>query len=443
MVDKIRKSLTNGFLRNVGWQYLGNLTDVGARFIVAVILARALGAYDYGLIAATTAFCVVVSQIVQGRILETVVKFGSDFAANGKNLELRRLVKAAFLFESVNAILTFLVIAAVGLVFDRHFSEEERFGEAVVGRAVAFLFQGCGAVTSIGCLRLIGRVKEYSLANITCAIVNLACMGVMALVFSAGYYSIILAMAVMAAVRSLILARMTFLYLRKLSAGKDYIGDLVGQLKSIEGLKGFFVRNHAIGLVGIPGRDFDVAVLSSVVGLEVVGAYRVAKNLMGTLWMLGDPFLAMVLPEISKKVSEGKKMELRGFLRSLTLLLGLAAVVICVCAYLIFPLVIKWFFGVDFQAAITMFYFMGWALLVWLPFLWIHPLVLACGRPQVSLRAGIAGAVLSCMLYLAMVPRFGANGAALAFAFGHVGSGLIRAAMAYFEPRIREAIALK
>lgn len=80
--------------------------------------------------------------------------------------------------------------------------------------------------------------------------------------------------------------------------------------------------------------------------------------------------------------------------------------------------------GEEFAAGGSVFRWMIWCVLVWMPLLWVNPLLMAAGRANLFFRATLVASATTLLLDLLLIPRFGAHGAAFAYAAGVLASPL-------------------
>ena len=154
----------------------------------------------------------------------------------------------------------------------------------------------------------------------------------------------------------------------------------------------------------------DVWIVQHFSGSAALGLYALAANLAMMLWMLPRALSTVLLPAMAAG-DEGA-----GFTQ--TARLGRLSLVATALLGLPLALTVPWWvtllYGSDFRAASGPFVLL---LIGCVPFTLcvIHAAALAgAGRPAVNLRASLAGLVVTVALDLALIPRYGIEGAAVA-----------------------------
>jgi O-antigen/teichoic acid export membrane protein len=177
----------------------------------------------------------------------------------------------------------------------------------------------------------------------------------------------------------------------------------------------FVLNRYAASLIGIPTKSLDINLLGKFTSLEVVGLYRIAKNFTSAIWQLSDPAFYVIYPELAKLQQKKATPLLKLFIRRITLLCGLAGIVLTAVSVVAVPRVIDTFMGAGFGEAGQLFQLMVWSVLFWMPLLWVNPLLLSAGRPDLSLRATLFGSLATLLLLACLIPLWGGRGAALAY----------------------------
>jgi O-antigen/teichoic acid export membrane protein len=195
-------------------------------------------------------------------------------------------------------------------------------------------------------------------------------------------------------------------------------------------MRGFALSIYGASLAAIPTRDLDVNLLGGFSTAAVIGTYKVARDFMAAIWQVSDPLLFVVYPELAKLWTRREFRTLRGFLRNCVLGLSAAALFLFAIAFLAVPPVITLTLGEQFAEGGSLFRSMAWCLVVWMPLLWVNPLLMAAGRANLFFRATLVASATTLLLDLLLIPNFGATGAAIAYAAGVLASPIAGLALA-------------
>lgn len=409
-------SLPAGFLENVGWQYLATAAVLGFGFLYSVIMAKALGATDFGLLSLATGVATVVFAALDVRLNEAVIRYLTEYLERKDAPLVLAVVKAALLVNVACGLLG----AAVFVLFAGWIASDlvrDPRATSAVWLAAGYVFaQNVASSTSIGVLRVCGAFRTHAVVRT----VNVVLQFGVAVAAWAGGWTVLTAMAWLIGVNVVTNGLLFILAMGELSRHAPL--RTPAPLAALRGrraeMQRFVLANYGLSLSSLPLRDLDITILGAAAPLETVGVYRIAKNFMAAVWQMSDPAFYVVYPEVAKFWSRREFPLLRAFIRRLTLLLAGGAGVLFVAGFVAAPIVIRRVLGVEFNDAGRIFRWMLPSLLVWMPLLWVHPVLCAADEPGRSLRASIAANLLALALYLTLIPPFGAAGAAAAYAAG-------------------------
>ncbi|MDO8689480.1 MAG: oligosaccharide flippase family protein [Dehalococcoidia bacterium] len=155
----------------------------------------------------------------------------------------------------------------------------------------------------------------------------------------------------------------------------------------------------------------DVMLLTPMQGDKATGLYTTAYKFIDGLVIIPSLFTLAVFPILARYADSGGGALLRAYTLSLRALL-LLAMPITVGVALLADHIVVLFFGLDYAKAGA-----ALSILVWfLPFSFINSLtqyvLIAVNQQRFLTRAFIIGAVFNVLANLALIPRFGYNGAA-------------------------------
>jgi O-antigen/teichoic acid export membrane protein len=183
----------------------------------------------------------------------------------------------------------------------------------------------------------------------------------------------------------------------------------------------FGIRGQVGGIVGLLNLRLDFAVLGALAGPAVLGVYAVASKYAELLRLPGLALTWVMYPRIARRGREQVARSIRGLLPraiGLTLTIGL---VLALAAHLLLPAL----YGPEFAGAVVP----AWILIGGLLLQGASGLATAylygIGRPGLNSLALGAGLLLTLALDLALIPRFGAVGAATASAVAYLTADLL------------------
>ena len=199
----------------------------------------------------------------------------------------------------------------------------------------------------------------------------------------------------------------------------------------------FGIRGQVGGIVGLLNLRLDFAVLGALAGPAVLGVYAVASKYAELLRLPGLALTWVMYPRIARRGREEVARSIRGLLPraiGLTFTIGL---VLALGAHLLLPAL----YGPEFAGAVVP----AWILIGGLLLQGASGLATAylygIGRPGLNSLALGAGLLLTLALDLALIPRFGAVGAATASAVAYLTADLllIGLLLRWSRPSVRPA----
>lgn len=420
LLQKFRQGIPPGFFRNVSWQFVANIVTLVMRFVYSLLLGRTLGAAEFGLIASGLGFAGLVFNVMEMRLNETVIRYVSEFWEKGDREKTLAVVKLSLLVDAATGCSALFFLALIAPWAQEYLIRDTR-GLLVIWLCGLSVFLGnIASATATGVLRIFDQFKSYALVQIGGTTVNLvATLGV---IFFMGWgaLGVILVGVLSSFLTSIALVSLAFLTLNRRIPWFQTSAPIKLLRPRLPEIRRFALNNYGASLISIPVSTLDINILAYFTSLQVVGVYKIAKNFMSSLWSLSDAFLFAVYPEFAQLWSRKDFTHMRAFIKRLMLGLGLLGILIYVFSSIMVPTIINRVLGSDFSDAGSMFHFMAWSLLIYMPLLWVPSLLLAAGLSNLILRAGFGSALITSSLYLVFIPLWGGHGAALAYGAGAI-----------------------
>lgn len=187
------------------------------------------------------------------------------------------------------------------------------------------------------------------------------------------------------------------------------------------------VRAIRFGLVGEAGTllqlvvyRLDVLIVTALLGFGALGLYAVAFTLSELLWQVPNAAALVLFPRVASERGDTAALTARLVRLTSALLLVEAA-----AGAFMAPILIPWVFSERFVAAVPAF----WILLPGGVVLGAAKLISAHltgrGRPQQPALATAVAFILTVVLDLALIPRMGINGAAVASTIAYTASATV------------------
>jgi O-antigen/teichoic acid export membrane protein len=416
-LDSLRNYLhfgiPGGFFRNVSWQYVASMWTMGIGFVYALLVGRHLGAAEFGLIALGLGFASMVFEFVELRLHEVTIRYITEFWETGETSLTLAFVKLTLLTNLATAGLALLVIAGLSPYAQDYLIRDSRGSVVLLLSGLSLFFISLAYPTSQGLLRVLALYRSQAVVSICGTTLKLALtLGVM---WGWGWGVMgVMGVAVAASlVTNLSLLGVALWHLNRHIPFRRTPAPLRLLWPRLLEIRRFVLNTYFLSITSIPVRNLDINLLGWFTSLEVVGVYRVAKNFMTAMFTITDPTFIVVYPELAKMWTKRQPAEMKVFIKKLTWMLGILALVLFVSTFLLVPQVIQLVMGKEFAGAGLLFRCMAWGILFWAPVMWANPLLMAAGRPDLTLKASLLGSVIILGLYLVCVPLWGGIGTAL------------------------------
>lgn len=182
-------------------------------------------------------------------------------------------------------------------------------------------------------------------------------------------------------------------------------------------------KAHLSNILTFVNYRADVFLVNFFLNPVVTGIYVVAVQIAESLWMLSSSVSTVLLPRLSElSKDENKRKYLTPLIARLVLLIS--AFVAILMAILIFP-VINIFYGREYIDA-------AYVLLLLLPGIVIGSMtkiiandIAARGKPQLNLYTSLLGSVTNIILNIALIPKWGIEGAAISTSLSYTLNAII------------------
>ena len=178
----------------------------------------------------------------------------------------------------------------------------------------------------------------------------------------------------------------------------------------------------AVQVVNLIGYRIELFILEWYEGVAAVGVYSIAMQAAEALWLVPAAIATAITgPAVHDDERDASRLVGRSALKGLVYTAGAAAIVGGAA-----PFLIPFLFGHDFEGAARPLALLLPGIVAYAPVtVLVVYLSLRHGRPNLSLAVAVVAMVVTTVLSLLLIPRYGAEGAAGASALGYVaGAGL-------------------
>ena len=397
--------------RNLGWQAFSNLgvAAIGGAYILYI--GRSLGVVRFGLYVLVTAIATVGFAATDLRAHEGIVKFLSNWEARSTEaaVSLRTLAVVDSFWRLGIAI---ALAAASPLLAALLLHGQGGAGLVLVAVTGTFLAK-LGNNAATGVLRVFGRFDWQATVLLSSWVIKLLATVALVTLHGAAVLPILLISFACDIAANALLIGSALRGLKRTTLWQPLRAPQRGGVAA--DIRHFLSSGLGISLADSFVRELDTAVVGWSMPLHVVGLYRMAKNIVTLVWRGLDPVSVVLMPEFAHLVAVGDYARIARIGRHATVIVFCIALLALLGGAVVLPYLVPLILGPEFLGAVHATLIMLTGLLIGAPLIWYYALWVAAGELHMYLRANVVSALVVGTLFLTLTPRFGLNGAAIAF----------------------------
>lgn len=392
-----RLNLTNNHIKifkNISWAVLGKIINVLSGLFVGILVARYLGPKDYGLMN------YVISYVT---LFSVLANFGLD------NIEIRELSKpnskkdlilgTAFRLRLYFSVVTLLIVFVTLLLF-----ESDRFTFYMV-----LVYSSSLILSTFNIVRNYFTsilLNEYIVkTEITRTLIGAAIKIILLYFhFSVGWF-----IAASAFDFLLIASGYMFSYRNKAGSVSDWKYDKEIARHLIKESFPLLLSGTAI----IIYQKIDQVMIGNMIDIASVGQFAVASKITELAIFIPMVIAQTITPLLVKAHQEDKESYERNRLRFMDMMIWIGFAMSFILFIIASP-AIKLLFGAKYYDAIPVLQIMAWKTVFVALFVSSGQLIIIENIQKFAALRNIAGCFISVLLNLALIPRFGINGSAVA-----------------------------
>lgn len=373
-----QSSAFKNIVKNAGILLSGNVAANILGLLSLSIFTHTLGATQFGYYALFLTYLEIIGKLFGFQSWQGFIKYGADFKEKKERSNFLMLLKYSFLIDLCTSLFACVIALSFSAMMLSFFEIPSEYSSSIMAMTCIVAFQAIEVTTGI--FRVYDKFKIQAKIAVYVSAIKLFFFGVVAL-FSPTFESFIVATVV----TQLIATIFKFYFSKQLMAEDGIeITDVLrakidfGLFKEIKYLS-FIIYNNFSWSVRMVSRQLDIVVLGRLFGAELVGLYKIAREVANIIAKLTDPIYQTIYPEFARMLSKGEKLETK---RVAIKVATITAASGCVF-FLGFVVLGKWAvglaFGNEFLGAysITLVYFLAvFIAMVSLP---LAPLLLANG----------------------------------------------------------------
>ncbi|MSM38728.1 MAG: oligosaccharide flippase family protein [Geobacter sp.] len=335
-------------LKNSGTIFLGNSAASALNMVSFSLMAKAVGAEFLAVYALSQTYANLVNDIFNVQTWEGLIKFGSTKLSDD---EMASLIKTNIVIDSISALVAFVFALLLALPVTILAGWDRANIPIISLYSISILFNS--TTLTIGIPRLMREFSGVAKIQIGVSVIRLLSVGLCYFLGGASrlFISIYLCMDILTNIGLICFS--VHLVKQKLGSGW-WSKKLIFNREQIS----FIWWSNLRTIIRIPVRHFDVIVISSVISMEALGAYKVYKEITKVISNVSDPVSQAIFPEFTKLIGTENHNESVALARKSMFAMSIVAIALSVFLCLISEIVVKTFFGHEFLIHMNILYLM-------------------------------------------------------------------------------------
>jgi len=412
--NKASQASLNKVVKNAGILLSGNMGANLFGVLSLAIFTHSQGAVVFGYCVLFLTFIEIIDRIFNFQAWQAFIKFATDFQVKNEHHNVMMLLKYSFLVDLVSLIVATIAALALSGFMVRFFDIPQEYYSLLLLMSLTILFKT--TEISTGVFRLYDRFKIQAKIAVYSSATKFAMFVLIALAapsFEMFVYATVLA--------QFITMMMKYFYAKSVLNEHDM--TIVKILKAkvnmplLKELRvfSFVVYKNFSVTVRMVSRQLDVLILGKLYGAEIVGIYKIAKEVGNLIAKLTDPVYQSIYPEFARLLANKKHPEAKNLALKISLYTG----VVGVFFYIAFAISGEWAlgfaFGNEFRDAygITLVYFV--AVLIAIISLPIVPWMDSQNLVKYTFTNQLSATTIYCLVVYPLIAYYGAFGAAVAY----------------------------
>jgi O-antigen/teichoic acid export membrane protein len=413
------QSSLNKVLKNAGILLSGNMAANILGFLSLAIFTHSQGAAIFGYYVLFITFVEIIDRIFNFQTWQAFIKFATDFQVKNEEHNVMMLLKYSFLVDLISLMVATLVALVLSFYAIEFFEIPQEYYQLLLLMTLTILFKT--TEISTGVFRLFDKFKIQAKITVYAAAFKFVLFIVVALVapsFEVFVYA--------TALSQFVTMVMKFFYAKKILNNNDIkLIDIKKEKINMSLLKelkifSFIVYNNFDVAVRMVSRQSDVVILGKLYGPEIVGIYKIAKEVANLIAKFTDPVYQAIYPEFAKLLANGKKIEAKVMAKKVSIYAGITGLTFY-CLFAIFgKFSIELAFGVGFSGAydIALVYFV--AIFIGMITLPLYPMQHAFGYAKYAFTNQLHATLIYLPISFALIIYFEMVGASMAYIFYYV-----------------------
>lgn len=410
--------------KNASWLFSGNVAVGFIGFLQAIIVARALGVKEFGLLNLVIVYVTMVNLFVDFRVWETVVKYLTEFWARQEREKALGIVKLSYSIDFITGVLAFsLTVITSGSAATYILREPEAAG--LVSLFALTLIISTVDGTSQAILRVFDKFQWLSFCQVVVSGCKLIFV-VLFLILGFGLQGVLYAYLLAATVGALLFNLKAFKLIFEKMEEHWWKGNIRVIREKYKEIAVFLWNTNLNAFFKMSINQLNSLILGYLRGSKEVGYYSLALSFSKLFGLLSTPFHEAIYPQIASMWAKRKLDELKRLLIESTKLMATLSTFLLLSLIVMGYWLILWFAGKVYTPAYFPMVFICIGATFSRIFFWQRAAILSVGRPEVPTYVGLLLVFIQILLSLLLVPVWGALGSAFILMILHfISNGIV------------------
>lgn len=408
----IEKWLPRQFFLSLRWQFFSNTAQGLFGGLYLVYLGRVLGVTQFGIFSLATSLVAIGFTFVELRLHEVVIRFicpwDSTFQPEIAGIRIADLLSLDVVLRALSLLGIVIFLPLVGNLF---FVTAPPSDVLIACAAMHFLSKA-GNSSAIGLMRVMNRFDAAAKLVAMEWFLKLVSLAILSHFVRPTVVQAVVLAGIIGLLSNVIVIVLAYKFWNESYSGSIRI-CFHGMWHRIVETRRYIFSNLGISLSDFLVRDLDVAITGAFVRVELVGIYKMSKNVVSMMWRVVDPFFLVLMPELRKMRAENKVEDLIIFIKKVATLLFVVSFGMFAITWVGLAFFGNRIFGSDFSAISTIFPYMAVWVIFSAPLIWAHPLASAAGHPEILLLGTFIANFVGLVLFVPLVYSMGITGAGI------------------------------
>jgi len=282
-------------ISNSSWLLRSNFLTTGLRFVQAIILARFLGAEQYGIYATITTSTIVVNQLTSSRVWETAIKFTTKYREEGENEKSKAIIRLSYTIDAVTGILAFIILFLSADIIGQYLIKDPSL--TILIRVYALWNVTTIPIdTSSAILRLADKFNWWAYYHVAESSLRLIAI-FFAILVAGSLPSILIALLVSTLVSSMIILVQASLATRDFGLSNWHKVPLSVLRSDIKSILQFTLTANINDVLKLLKRNLDVLLVGYFLTPTHAGYVKLSRSMSDLMTFPTSPFYAASYPE--------------------------------------------------------------------------------------------------------------------------------------------------